>query len=146
MTHTITKPQIIQSAFRCCSCGCQCSDLNSFFVANLTNGSHTGQSVGGVSNPIVGVDPPGLLFSPVASVDLSHVSAGQDDRDQLDQSEDDPDASVDDHHRQDVGLKLILEESHAAVDENLVSDLVWTFFEDVATAALVRFVTAGVGH
>ena len=82
----------------------------------------------------------------MSTVDLGDVGAGQDDCDQLDKGQDDPDASVDDHHGQDIGLKLVLEKSHAAVDEDLVSDRIWTIFEDVAAASLMGLVTAGVWH
>jgi len=114
----------------------------------LANGTHAGQGVGvgGVSNSVVDVDHPRLLFSPLPPVDLGHVGAGQNHRDQLYEGEDDADASVDDHHGQDVGFERVLEKSHASVGEDLVSDLIMTQAEDALAAALVGFVAAGVGH
>jgi len=116
-----------------------------FSASGSADGAHAGQAVGGVADAVVVVHPPCLLLPPSSSVDLGHVGTGQDDGDELDEGENDADAGVDDHHRQDVALELVHEEGHAAVHKDLVTDLVGAHREDSSSTALVDLVAAGVG-
>jgi len=74
--------------------------------------------------------------------DLGHVCTGKDDGDELDESQDDSDDGVGHHHRHDVVLEVVLEQSQTTVDENPVQDLIQAILEKIESASGTWSVTA----
>ena len=79
--------------------------------------------------------PPHVVLPRDLPTDLGHVCAGQDNRDQLRDGQEHPDARVHDHHGDHVVVQPVLEHREASVDEDMVPDLNLLLLEDVDPAA-----------